>query len=312
MSPSATEIFLAARPRLFGLAYRMLSSAAEAEDIVQETWLRWQAVDHSTIADPRAFLATITVRLSLTLAQSARARRETYIGPWLPEPVDTRSDPHLGAERSQALSLAVLTLLQNLSPVERAAYILREAFDYSYDAIASLLSVSLANARQIVSRARRHLAESPSAATSSAADSAVTATSIKAQQDTETQHRQHEHLLRTLVEAARHGDLASLERLFAADVVSTTDGNGVVNAARKPLTGSSRVAKLMGNTHFWREVTFASIQANGQPAILLYRDGVLMAFGTLELENDRIRQIFWVMNPDKLTTIAKAAGPPAP
>jgi RNA polymerase sigma-70 factor, ECF subfamily len=297
MSSSATEIFLATRPRLFGLAYRILGSAAEAEDIVQETWIRWQAVDHSTIADPRAFLATITLRLSLTVAQSARARRETYIGPWLPEPVDTRSDPHLGAESGQALSLAVLTLLQNLSPVERAAYILREAFDYSYDAIATLLSVSLANARQIVSRARRHLSATPP---------------VKKQKDTEAQHRQHQHLLQALVQAARLGDLTSLERLFTAEVVSTTDGNGVVNAARRPVSGSSRVAKLMGNVHFWRDVTFVSLEANGQPAILLYRNGSPLAFGTLELENDRIRQIFWVMNPDKIATIAKAAAPHTP
>jgi RNA polymerase sigma-70 factor (ECF subfamily) len=131
----ALSAFAEVRPRLFGIAYRMLGSAAEAEDIVQDVWLRWQSANRSVVENPRAFLTTTTTRLCINVAQSAQARRETYVGTWLPEPVDTSMDPGLGAERDEALKLAVLVLLEKLSPTERAAYILREAFDYSYSQI---------------------------------------------------------------------------------------------------------------------------------------------------------------------------------
>src|SRR6201982_3141752 len=138
LNPEADEhddgllVFDEVRPRLFGIAYRMLGSAAEAEDVVQDVWLRWQSTNRSVVENPPAFLATKTTRLCINLAQSAHTRRETYVGTWLPKPVDTSSDPGLGAERSEALKLAVLLLLEKLSPTERAAYVLREAFDYSY------------------------------------------------------------------------------------------------------------------------------------------------------------------------------------
>jgi RNA polymerase sigma-70 factor (ECF subfamily) len=152
------SVFVGVRPRLFGIAYRMLGSVTEAEDILQEVWIRWQGADRDAVLDPPAFLATMTTRLAINVAQSARARRETYVGPWLPEPVDTRADPRLGAERGEALELAVLLLLERLPPPERAVYVLREAFDYSYAHIADALQVSEANARQLGSRARKHLA----------------------------------------------------------------------------------------------------------------------------------------------------------
>src|SRR6201986_5102825 len=142
--------FAAVRPRLFGIAYRMLGSAAEAEDIVQDVWLRWQATDRSVVENPSAFLATTTTRLCINFAQSAQSRRDSYVGPWLPEPVDTSSDPVLGAERGEALGLAILLLLEKLSPTERAAYVLREAFDYSYHQIGEILQVQEANARQLI------------------------------------------------------------------------------------------------------------------------------------------------------------------
>src|ERR1700723_425834 len=151
--------FIGVRPRFFGIAYRMLGSAAEAEDIVEGVWLRWQATDRSVVENPSAFLATTTTRMCINFAQSAQSRRETYVGPWLPEPVDTSSDPALGAERGEALGLAVLLLLEKLSPTERAAYVLREAFDYSYRQIANILQMEDANARQLVSRARKHIAD---------------------------------------------------------------------------------------------------------------------------------------------------------
>lgn len=150
--------FLRVRPRLFGIAYRMLGRAAEAEDVVQDVWLRWQTTDRSVVRDPAGFLATTATRLAINVMYSARSRRETYGGPWLPEPVDTSADPRLKVERGQALAFGVLLLLEKLTPTERAAYVLREAFDYPYRDIANVLRLEEANARQVVTRARQHLA----------------------------------------------------------------------------------------------------------------------------------------------------------
>ena len=193
--------FLSARPRLFGIAYRMLGSAAEAEDIVQDVWVRWQTSDRSVVRDAAAFLATTTTRLAINVMQSARSRRETYIGPWLPEPVDTSADPGVGAERGEALELGVLVLLKKLSPTERAAYILREAFDYTYRDIANVLRLEEANARQVVTRARQHVAD----------DRRMPASSTE-----------QKRLLDAFIAAAQHGDVAGLEGLLASDVVSTS------------------------------------------------------------------------------------------
>ena len=150
--------FMSLRPRLFGIAYRMLHSAAEAEDIVQEVWVRWQTADRSMVRDAAAFLVTTATRLAINVLQSARSRREIDVGPLMPEPVDTSADPRLGAERGQALGLAVRLLLERLTPTERAAFILREAFDYPYREIANVLRLQEANARQVVTRARHHVA----------------------------------------------------------------------------------------------------------------------------------------------------------
>jgi len=163
--PSAADLdeaaatFAELRPRLFGIAYRMLGSVADAEDVVQDAWIRWQEYDRSAVRDPAAFLATTTTRLAINELQSARVRREAYLGPWLPEPIDTGEDPELAAERDEALDFAVLRLLERLSPTERAAYVLREAFAYPYDRIAEIVETTDANARQLVSRARRHIAK---------------------------------------------------------------------------------------------------------------------------------------------------------
>ncbi len=154
---AAVVVFTSVRPRLFGIAYRMLSSATEAEDLVQEVWLRWQTCDRAAVVNPGAFLATTTTRLAINALQSARVRRETYVGPWLPEPVDTSADPYLGAERGEALEFAALMLMEKLKPNERAAYVLREAFDYSYALIADILQSTEPAVRQLVSRARKHM-----------------------------------------------------------------------------------------------------------------------------------------------------------
>jgi RNA polymerase sigma-70 factor (ECF subfamily) len=163
--PSAADLdeaaatFAELRPRLFGIAYRMLGSVADAEDVVQDAWIRWQEYDRSAVRDPAAFLATTTTRLAINELQSARVRREAYLGPWLPEPIDTGEDPELAAERDEALDFAVLRLLERLSPTERAAYVLREAFASPYARIAEIVETTDANARPLVRRARRHIAK---------------------------------------------------------------------------------------------------------------------------------------------------------
>jgi RNA polymerase sigma-70 factor (ECF subfamily) len=188
--------FLSVRPRLFNIARRMLGGAAEAEDIVQEAWVRWQTTDRRRVRDAAAFLATTTTRLAINVMQSARSRRETYAEPWLPEPVDIRDDPGLRAERGQALAVGVDVLLQTLSPTERAAYILREAFDYAYRDIAAVLSLEEANARQVVTRARQRVAS----------DRRTSAGSTEPRR-----------LLDSFLTAARHGDVAGLERMLVSE-----------------------------------------------------------------------------------------------
>jgi len=192
--------FLGMRTRLFAIAYRMLGNAAEAEDVVQDVWLRWQATDRSVVRDAAAFLATTATRLAINVMQSARSRRERFVAPWLPEPVDTSADPGLGAEQGEALELGVLLLLERLSPAERAAYILREAFDYAYRDIANVLRLEEANARQVVTRARQHVANGRRVPASS---------------------MEQRRLLDSFIAAAQRGDIAALEGLLTSNVVST-------------------------------------------------------------------------------------------
>jgi RNA polymerase sigma-70 factor (ECF subfamily) len=290
MEPTVVEnplpAFVSAKPRLFGIAYRMLGSAAEAEDVVQDVWLRWQSCDRSVVLDAGAYLATMTTRLAINVAQSARARRETYVGPWRPEPVDTRADPALGAERGQALELAVLVLLEKLSPVERAAYVLREAFDYPYRQIAEILRQSEENARQLVSRARKHIAEGRRAPVAPA---------------------EQRRLLDAFLAAAQKGDLAALEGMLTADVVSYSDGGGVVHAAGLPITGRTAVARFITafSGHYWTGLTLEWIEANGQWCVLLCRDGVAVGLATIDASEEGIGQVLWVMRPSKLSGVRR-------
>jgi RNA polymerase sigma factor (sigma-70 family) len=184
------SVFLTVRPRLFGIAYRMLGSAAEAEDIVQDVWVRWQTSDRSLVRDAAAFLVTTTTRLAINVMQSARSRRETYVGQWLPEPEDTSADAGLAAERREALELGVLALLEKLSPTERVAYILREAFDYAYRDIANVLRLKEANTRQVVSRARQHVVNGRRMSANSS---------------------EQRRLLDAFIAVAQYGDVAGLE-----------------------------------------------------------------------------------------------------
>ena len=288
---AATATFMAVRPRLFGIAYRMLSSATEAEDLLQDVWLRWQAYDRRTVNNPAAFLATTTTRLAINALQSARARRETYIGPWLPEPVDTSADPYLGAERDEALGFAVLQLMETLSPQERAAYVLREAFDYPYPQIAEILQSTEAAVRQLVSRARKHV------------------TGERRMPTTKDAQRE---LLTTFITAARAGDLAALEDLFAADVASVSDGNGAVRVARRPVIGAIRVAKLFTAIAdwYWVGVDVRWASTNGQTSAVLHRDGVVIGVMTVSASADGIDQVLWMVNPDKIGAMGGAPEPP--
>lgn len=289
---AALSAFHTARPRLFGIAYRMLGSPAEAEDIVQDVWLRWQATDHSTVRDPSAFLATAAARLAINATQSARTRRETYIGPWLPEPVDTTGDPALGAERAEALSVAVLLLLEKLNPPERAAYVLREAFDYAYSQIAEILETTESNTRQLVSRARKHLA---------------------GERQSTVSKEEQSRLLTAFLAAAQTGDAAALEKLFAADIVSYSDGGGVVRAARVPVAGPNRVARFIAafSSHFWTGTASTRAEANGQTSVLVSRDGNVLAVVTLTASAEGVHQLQWILNPAKTAPWRAFIPPPA-
>ncbi|MEV6923633.1 RNA polymerase sigma-70 factor [Dactylosporangium sp. NPDC051485] len=281
----AASVFAGVRPRLFGIAYRMLGSVSEAEDLVQEVWLRWQTTDRSVVNNPGAFLATTTTRLAINELQSARARRETYIGPWLPEPVDTRADPFLGAERGEALELAVLMLLEKLTPHERAAYVLREAFDYPYPQIAAILQSTDPAVRQLVSRARKHVAGE------------------RRLPVPQTAQRQ---LLAAFLDAARGGDLEALEKLFAADVASVSDGNGARQVSRKPVVGAARVAKYIAafSTWYWEGVDLRWVTTNGQTSAVLRRGDELLGMVTINASASGIDQVLWMMNPEKLAAFS--------
>ncbi|WP_328453808.1 RNA polymerase sigma-70 factor [Amycolatopsis sp. NBC_00438] len=280
----AAAVFAEVRPRLFGIAYRMLGSVADAEDLLQEVWLRWQTCDRSAVDHPAAYLATATTRLAINAGKTARARHETYVGPWLPEPVDTSADPQLGAERAAALELAVLVLLESLTPTERAAYVLREAFDYPYRQIAEIVRTTEPAARQLVSRARKHLAAGRRAPASAP---------------------EQRRLLTAFVAAAQAGDLAALEDLFAADVVSYSDGGGVARASRIPVRGATTVAKYVRAfaDRFWVGVAVAPVTVNGLDAVVLRRDGVAFAVLAVAASAEGIDQVFWMMNPAKLAAV---------
>lgn len=290
MAPdTALATFESVRPRLFGIAYRMMGTVAEAEDLVQEAWLRWQGTDHESVREPAAFLATTVTRLALTELDSARARRERYVGSWLPEPVDTSADPALGAERAEALSFAVLLLLERLTPTERAAYVLHEAFDYPYRRIAEVLETSEANARQWGSRARAHLERARTASVTDA---------------------QRERLLAAFLAAAQQGDLEALEAVLADDIVAVSDGGGVVQAARRPVAGRHNVARyLLGVLEkFAADLENVPALYNGELAFVSLRGEQPIAVWTLDIAADGIRGFYNVMNPAKLSRIEVPSG----
>jgi RNA polymerase sigma-70 factor (ECF subfamily) len=281
---AAIGAFNESRPRLFGIAYRMLGSVAEAEDIVQEAWVRWQRTDRTVVRNPAGFLTTVTTRLALNTAESARARREQYVGPWLPEPVDTSADPSLGAEKAEALESAVLVLLEKVRPDQRAAYVLREAFGYSYDEVADILDTSAANARQLVSRAKK---------------------SVQSDRKEPVEPARHRSLLEAFLAAARDGDVTRLEQVLSAEVVSTTDSAGQApRAARRPVIGRDNVARFIaGWSDWWEGTTLSWVETNGQTSVLARRDGAPAVLLSARTSDSGIDQLMWVMAPDKLTHV---------
>jgi RNA polymerase sigma-70 factor (ECF subfamily) len=285
---SGLDAFQSMRRRLFGVAYRMLGSATEAEDVLQDVWLRWQATDRRAVQDADAFLFTIATRLSLTVAASARKRREVYVGPWLPEPVLTAEDPLLGAERTEALEMGVLLLLERLSPMERAVFLLREAFAYSFGDIAKILDITDGSARQHAFRARKHVST----------PSAVHATTV-----------QRDRLLKSFLQAAQSGDLEGLERLLADDVVLYSDGGGVVSAARRPVTGRANVSRFLAGlaNKLFDAATVQLVEANGQTAFVLSREAVPHVLFTADVDRYGIQSLYLVMNPSKLDAVHASA-----
>lgn len=291
----ATAVFSGQRPRLFGLAYRMLGSAHDAEDVVQDAWLRW-AGHGDTVENPAAWLTTVVTRLCLNRLDSARVRRETYVGPWLPEPIlttDPATGPAATVEERESVSLALLTTLERLTPPERAVYVLREAFGHSHAEVAAVLDVTEAGSRQLHTRARRHLAAVPTVP-APPADVGP--------------------LLARFVAAAREGDLAGLEELLAADVTVWSDGGGKVSAARRPVRGRDAVARflvgILGPGR--RRGTGTVVEINGAPAAVAFVDGELA--GVLAIEGDGAVGIVRILrNPEKLAFLAgqlsRSAGP---
>jgi RNA polymerase sigma-70 factor (ECF subfamily) len=291
------------RRRLLGLAYRMLGSMADAEDAVQETYLRWHAADRGHVSDPRAFLMTTTTRICLDMLTSARARREEYVGPWLPEPVvDTASlAPDSRTELAEDLSIALLLMLDRLSPLERAAFLLRDVFDFSFSEVASALQRSEAACRQLAARARAHVREvRPRGATMQPVRSG----------EVDSKHTQ---LMSTFVAAARSGDLEGLMKLLASDVRVTTDGGGAVSAALNVIAGADRAARfLVGVTRKgWRDdftLRFAPI--NDLPGVIVNGPEGPVQTAAFEIEGDVIRALYVVLNPDKLRLVPATSGTP--
>jgi RNA polymerase sigma-70 factor (TIGR02957 family) len=282
---AALDEFQEQRQRLFGIAYRMLGAATDAEDVLQDAWLRWQGVDHARVADPAAFLARTVSNLCLTALTSARARREVYVGPWLPEPVLTGEGTDLGplddAVQRESVSFALLALLERLSPAERAAYVLREAFAYSSPEVAELIGTTEANARQLHSRARRRVTGAQTRQVSTA---------------------QWQDLIARFLIAARDGDVAGLEALLAADVVSRADGGGIVNAARRPVEGRENVARYVAGLvrRFQDGAMPMFVEVNGTPAVALVDGGMLRGVLVLHADGEHVTALDWVVNPEKL------------
>ncbi len=295
MNSTHEELLEELRPTAFAIGYRMLGSVAEAEDVVQEALLRLhEALQRGErIESPRAYLATIATRLAIDQLRSARVRRETYVGEWLPEPLvtDSEADPARQAELADSLSLAFLVLLESLSPEQRAALLLHDVFDYGYAEIAEIVGKSEDNARQLATRARRHVEEG--------------------KPRFEASREQREELARSFFAAAQEGDVAALEELLADDVVLQGDGGGKAPALARALFGSRRVARTLA-AWFRKGVDIPDaelreVEVNGQPGAILMAGGRIVSVLALDIADGQVQAIRGIVNPDKLRHIGEVA-----
>ncbi|MET9491616.1 RNA polymerase sigma-70 factor [Nocardia sp. NPDC006630] len=279
----ATEAFVAHRNLLFTVAYEMLGSAADAEDVLQETWLRWAGVDLAIVQDQRAYLVRITTRQALTRLRTLGRRKESYVGQWLPEPLLTAPDVAEDVELAESVSMAMLLVLETLTPTERAVFVLREVFDLDYDEIAEAVDKTPAAVRQIAHRARTHVAaRRPRGVVSQAETRGV---------------------LDAFQRAVETGDLQSLLDLLAPDVVAMGDGGGVKQALPQPVVGADKVARVLsaGWSRFAAEASFEPTQVNGYPALILRLDGELDTVMALRIDDGLITGLYSVRNPAKLS-----------
>ncbi|WP_435853360.1 RNA polymerase sigma-70 factor [Streptomyces smyrnaeus] len=283
---SATEGFVAHRNLLFTVAYEMLGSAADAEDVLQETWMRWAGVDHAAVQDERAYLVRIVTRQALTRLRTLRRRKESYVGPWLPEPLLTAPDVADDVELADSVSMAMLLVLETLSPTERAVFVLREVFGLEYDEIAEAVGKNPAAVRQIAHRARAHVAaRRPREAVSPA----------EAQEAFEAFRR-----------AIETGDLQSLLDTLAPDVVLLGDGGGVVQAVLHPVVGADPVAALMaGPGRFGATALLQPVQVNGYPALILRLDGAIDTVMAVRIDGGLVTGLYAVRNPEKLSRVER-------
>ncbi|WP_179200091.1 RNA polymerase sigma-70 factor, partial [Streptomyces sp. NRRL B-24572] len=267
-----TEAFVAHRRLLFTVAYEMLGSAADAEDVLQETWLKWTGVDPGTVRDQRAYLVRITTRQALTHLRTLGRRKESYLGPWLPEPLLTAPDVAEDAELADSVSMAMLLVLETLTPTERAVFVLREVFDLAYDEIAEAVGKTPAAVRQIAHRARAHVAARRPRGVASAAETRRTVEAFR--------------------RAVETGDLQRLLDVLAPDVVLLTDGGGVVRAALEPVVGADRVAGLLGRLA--ATTVLKTARVNGDPALIVRRDGEIDTVLALRIDEGLITGLYAV------------------
>jgi len=296
MSAHTLDAFQALRSRLFGIAYRMLGTRADADDVVQDAWLKWAAADHAAIQTPEAWLVTVTTRLAIDRLRMAQAERQHYVGWWLPEPLvasateeaDTHTPESL-LSQAHEVSLAFLWMLERLGPEERAAFLMREVFEYGYDEIADILDKTQAACRQLVSRASGKVRDERPR--------------VAVQPDT------HWQLLTRFMDAARQGDRLAMQTLFAPDVTARGDGGGKVPSITKLLQGPSRIACLyyaMFRRLGAEQVQYRPGLVNGQPGILRYVGGQLESVQYFEVDGAHIVSIYTVRNPDKLARVPPA------
>jgi len=280
--------FVAHRSLLFTVAYEMLGSAVDAEDVLQEAWLRWADVDHAEVRDPRAYLIRVVTRQALNQMRTLARRRENYVGEWLPEPLLTSPDVAEDVELAESVSMAMLTVLETLGPAERAVFVLREVFEMSYNEIAEAIGKSAPTVRQIARRARNHVdARRPRARVTRSEQQAV--------------------VERFLI-AMHTGQVQQLMEVLAPDVVLIADSGGLVQAIRRPIHGAGAVAKLLARAE-QAPVTFETetVWLNGAPALRIQLDGELGAAVSLVVENGRVARVYIMRNPRKLTRLDEAA-----